>query len=218
VAHDLRTPVNAIRLLVEEWKMARDTGAMADSDEMFELLGRNLQRLNDQIKRVLDGHAKAPVQAPVFHPVCRSFELWPLVEDLILDFRSIATKEGIQVVNEIPHMLMVHADAGLLCLAMQNLLGNAFKHTPNGQVTISANAEAGCVTCCVRDTGKGIPEEMLGKVFEKNVSGAGPRGGAGLGLAIVKQAVEAHGGRIAVESQVGVGTAFSFTIPTPAQG
>jgi signal transduction histidine kinase len=216
VVHDLRTPVNAIRLLIEELKMTLDPGVMVDGDEIFELLERNLQRLNGQIKRVLDEHAKRPGEETTFRPQCRSFELWPLVENLALDFRSIAAENGIEIVNEVPRLLMVYADAGLLSLVMQNLLGNAFKHTRNGRVSIHASAEAGRVTCRVQDTGRGIPPEMLSQIFDKHVTDSS-QPGTGLGLAIVKQVVEAHGGTVAVESSAGTGTCFSFTVPAPAE-
>jgi signal transduction histidine kinase len=216
VVHDLRTPVNAIRLLIEELKMALDPGVMVDGDEIFELLERNLQRLNGQIKRVLDEHAKRPGEETTFRPQCRSFELWPLVENLALDFRSIAAENGIEIANEVPRLLMVYADAGLLSLVMQNLLGNAFKHTRNGRVSIHASAEAGRVTCRVQDTGRGIPPELLGRIFDKHVSDSS-QPGTGLGLAIVKQVVEAHGGTVAVESSAGTGTCFSFTVSAPAE-
>jgi two-component system, OmpR family, phosphate regulon sensor histidine kinase PhoR len=212
IAHDLRTPINAIGLLTEELKMARDENALADADETFELLKRNLERLSNQIKRVLEGHSKGPETEKTFRPQCRTFELWPLVQALILDFRSIAAKDGIQVVNQTPRLLTVWADAGLISLALQNLLGNAFKHTANGKVVISASAEAGNVICRVEDNGAGIPAEMLTKVFDKHVTGS-EQPGTGLGLAIVKQIVEAHGGLVSVESNPGVGTSFSFTVP-----
>jgi signal transduction histidine kinase len=217
VAHDLRTPVNAIRLLIEELRMEFDASAAADGDEIFELLERNLQRLSGQIKRVLDKHAKRPGEETTFRPQCRSFELWPLVENLILDFRSIAAKNGLQIGNEVPRLLMVHADAGLLSLVLQNLLSNAFKHTENGRVTISASTEGGLVTCRVQDTGRGIPAGMLGSIFDKHVSDSS-QPGTGLGLAIVKQIVEAHGGTVAVASSPGAGTCFSFTVPGPTEG
>lgn len=216
IAHDLRTPINAIALLIEELKMARDENALADADETFELLKRNLQRLSNQIKQVLEEHSKGAATETTFQPQCRTFELWPLVQGLIVDFRPIAAKDGIQVVNQIPRLLTVWADAGLISHAIQNLLGNAFKHTPNGQIAISAGTEAGSVTCRVRDTGTGIPAEMLTKVFDKHVSSS-DQPGTGLGLAIVEQIVEAHGGTVSVESTPGAGTTFSFTMPAPPE-
>lgn len=216
IAHDLRTPIQAIGLLIEELKMARDDGSLAGTDETFELLDRNLRRLSNQIRQVMTDHSKGAETGAVFHPQCRAFELWPLVQALIVDFRPIAAKDGILVLNEIPHMLTIWADAGLIGQVLQNLLGNALKHTPNGRIAIRAamDVEAGMVTCHVRDTGAGIPGEMLANVFDKHVTSSAERG-TGLGLAIVKQIVEAHGGKVSVESTPGVGTTFTFAVPVP---
>jgi two-component system, OmpR family, phosphate regulon sensor histidine kinase PhoR len=216
VAHDLRTPINAIGLLIEELKIAPDENPLADTDETFELLRRNLERLSNQIRQVLEEPSKGRRTQTAFQPQCRTFELWPLVQALILDFRSIAAKDGIKVVNQIPPLLTVWADAELISQVFQNLLGNAFKHSPNGRIAISASMEAGSVTCRVQDTGTGIAPEMLAKVFDKHVTSGGELG-AGLGLAIVKQIIEAHGGRVRVESTPGVGTSFSFTVPVPPE-
>ena len=139
------------------------------------------------------------------------------MQGLIGDFRSIAAKDDIKVANRIPRLLTVWADAELISQVLQNLLGNAFKHTPNGQIVISASMEAGSVTCRVQDIGTGIATEMLAKVFDKHVTSSGEPG-TGLGLAIVKQIVEAHGGVVRVESTPGVGTCFSFTVAAPPEG
>jgi two-component system sensor histidine kinase ChiS len=119
------------------------------------------------------------------------------------------------VVNEIPSMLTVFADASLVTQVFQNLLGNAFRYTPDGRVVISARTENGLTTCVVRDNGGGIPAAMLDHVFDKGSTDC-EADGAGLGLAIVKQIVEAHGGQARVESTEGEGARFSFTLPTMA--
>lgn len=216
IAHDLRTPIQAIGLLIEELKMARDDGSLADTEETFELLNRNLQRLSNQIKRVMADHSKGTETEAIFHPQRRTFELWPLVQALIVDCRPIAAKDGIQVLNEIPRMLTVWADAGLIGQVLQNLLGNALKHTANGRIVIRAGMEGDKVACQVQDTGAGIPGEMLAKVFDKHVTSSDERG-TGLGLAIVKQIVKAHGGNVRVESALGEGSTFTFAVPAPPE-
>ncbi len=212
IVHDLRTPLNAIVLLAEELKADRDDDVQANSDETFELLKRNCARVMEQVNRVMKGHAKSSDPHETFAPQCRTFELWPIVQALKVDFRAVAAKDRIEVVNDIPPLLTVWADAGLISTVLQNLLGNAFKHTPNGKVVIAAGTDAGNVTCRVQDSGTGIPAELLPKVFEKHMTSSGEPG-AGLGLAIVKQIVEAHGGTISVESTPGAGTTLSFTLP-----
>jgi two-component system phosphate regulon sensor histidine kinase PhoR len=212
IAHDLRTPLNAVSLLSQELKEGLDENALAATGEIFDGLRRNLQRVEDLIKRVLDTRVQPSATGSSFRPERRTFELWPLVRRLTFDLRSVSSKQGIEVVNEIPPTMAVFADAGLLSQVFQNLLGNAFKYAAGGRVVVSARDEAGVVTCVVQDNGAGIPADMLGKVFDKLATDP-EKEGTGLGLAIVKQIVEAHGGTVNVESSHGAGATFSFTIP-----
>jgi len=214
IAHDLRTPLNAVSFLVDELKQSMDPAALAETDYLFEILRRNLQRVEDLVKRVLDTNVQPSGTGTSFRPACRTFELWPLLQRLIVDLRSIASNHAIAVVNEVPRDLTVFADAGLISQVFQNLLGNAFKYAARGRVVVSASDDAGTVTCVVHDNGAGIPLEMLSKVFDKMASDPDTEG-TGLGLAIVKQIVEAHGGAVNAESTHGAGATFTFTIPAP---
>jgi signal transduction histidine kinase len=212
LAHDLRTPLNAVSLIAEEIKCTLAAPALAETEELFDMLTRNLQRVESLIKRVL---AVQPAgQGTAFCPERRSFELWPLVQRLLLDLRAVSTKHSIEVVNAIPRTLTIFADAGLVSQVFQNLLGNAFKYAAQGRVVISASDEEGDVTCLVHDNGAGIPLEMLDKVFDKLATDP-DKEGTGWGLAIVKQIVEAHGGTVSAESTQGAGASFRFTIPAP---
>src|SRR6476661_2295734 len=212
IAHDLRTPLNAVSLLIDELKFER--AAKGGSKEIFEILRRNLQRLEDLIKRVLDTKVQPSGAGTSFHPELRTFELWPLVQRLIIDLDSVSSQHEIVVVNKIPPALTVYADAGLISQVFQNLLGNAFKYAARGRVVVSAEEASGAVACVVHDNGAGIPLEMLANVFDKMTTDP-EKAGRGLGLAIVKQIVEAHGGTVTAESVHGRGAAFSFTIPKP---
>ena len=115
--------------------------------------------------------------------------------------------------------MTVLGDAGLLARIIQNLLGNALKFTPDGgSISVGLEAGQGCVRVYVRDSGPGIPHESLGRIFEK-FGQVSPRQNqqqysTGLGLTFCKLAVEAHGGSIGVDSEVGKGSTFWFTIPT----
>jgi two-component system phosphate regulon sensor histidine kinase PhoR len=184
--------------------------------DLFEIMGRNLQRIDDLIRHVLETKGQSAIPGGVFRPERRSFELWPLVQRLIVDLRSVSSKHDIKVVNEIPRALTVYADAGLISQVFQNLLGNAFKYAARGQVVVSAMADGGTVTCVVKDNGSGIPLEMLAKVFKKHASDP-EQASTGLGLTIVKQIVEAHGGSVTAESTHGAGATLTFTLPSPAE-
>jgi two-component system phosphate regulon sensor histidine kinase PhoR len=112
----------------------------------------------------------------------------------------------------------VFADASLLRRVLQNLIANAIKYTPRGEIAIAARylGGGGGVECTVSDNGAGIPEELLERVFDKGETDSDTEGNAGLGLAIVKTFVEAHGGRVSVESMEGAGSTFRFWLPTEA--
>jgi two-component system, OmpR family, phosphate regulon sensor histidine kinase PhoR len=141
--------------------------------------------------------------------------LWPLVQALIHDLRPVAGTGSTKLINKIPQRLVVYADASLLRRVFQNLIANAIKFTPRGKVVIRAQQieSADVVECRVSDNGAGIPPEHLEKVFEEFETGSQDEGGLGLGLAIVKTFVEAHGGKVTVESKQGAGSTFQFTLP-----
>jgi signal transduction histidine kinase len=115
-------------------------------------------------------------------------------------------------------LLLARADRDRVNQVLDNLLGNAIKFSPNGgRITVQLAAVDGMVQVSVSDTGIGIPADQLERIFDRfyQVDGSATRkfGGAGLGLTIVKRIVEAHGGRIWAESQVGRGSTFLFTLP-----
>jgi signal transduction histidine kinase len=144
-----------------------------------------------------------------------------LINDAAEQLASLAHESGIDLVREIgPGLPTLQADADLLIRVLVNLLGNALKFTPGGgTITASVRSEEGerAVTFAIQDTGEGIPQEAFERIFEKfgQVEGrqAGRKMSTGLGLTFCKMAVEAHGGRIWIESTLGRGSTFSFTIP-----
>ena len=148
----------------------------------------------------------------------REFDLWPFVEALIHDLHPVAGTSSTALVNRVPDALVVYADASLLRRVFQNLIANAIKYTPRGEIIIGARelGAEGAVECWVSDNGAGIPQEFLEKVFDKGETDPENEGGMGLGLAIVKTFTEAHGGTVTVESKEGVGSTFRFSLPTMA--
>jgi two-component system phosphate regulon sensor histidine kinase PhoR len=145
----------------------------------------------------------------------RHTDLWPLVEGLIHDLEPVAGTASTRLINRVPDELVVYADASLLKRIVQNLIANAIKHTPHGDIVIAARelADNAGVECTVSDNGTGIAAEFLGRIFEKGETDSADNTGIGLGLAIVKTFVEAHGGAIGVESEPGKGSTFRFSLP-----
>jgi len=119
------------------------------------------------------------------------------------------------IVSEVPENLYVQADRDGFHDIFVNLLSNAFKFTPNGgQVLIRATRKGEIVLHAIQDTGIGIPRDKLDRIFDEFYQvETGKQGGTGLGLAITKAIVEGHGGKIWVESEIGKGSTFFFTLP-----
>jgi two-component system, OmpR family, phosphate regulon sensor histidine kinase PhoR len=146
---------------------------------------------------------------------CRIFDLWPLVEGLIHDLHPVAGTASTTLSNQVPDDLIIYADASLLRRVFQNLIANAIKYTPHGKIVIGAQklSSDSAIECWVSDNGAGIPADNLEKVFDHLETDKDHEGGIGLGLAIVKTFVEAHEGKVTVESQEGVGSTFRFILP-----
>lgn len=219
VAHDLRTPLNAISLATRVLEINfKERIERAESAQMLKSLGRNVQHLQSLVEKIIEENTNLRTETGV-KLECRSFDLWPLVEALIHDLHPVAGTGSTQLVNKVPHHLVVYADASLLRRIFQNLIANAIKSTPRGRVLIEARelCEEGVVECRVSDNGAGFPPERLEKVFDELETDSQNEGGLGLGLAIVKTFVEAHRGKVTVESELGVGSTFQFTLPRDAR-
>jgi len=213
VAHDLRTPLNAVSLATRVLELTfRDPSARAETARMLKTLGRNVKQLQALVEKIIEENTNLRTETGV-KLERRDFDLWPLVEALIHDLRPVAGTGSTQLINKVPQNLVAFADASLLRRVFQNLIANAIKYTPRGKVIIGARELEDALECWVSDNGAGIPEAQLEKVFDELVSGAPEEGGLGLGLAIVKTFVEAHGGHVSVESKEGVGSTFRFTLP-----
>jgi signal transduction histidine kinase len=215
VAHDLRTPLNAISLATRVLDLTLlGRGDSAENPRMLKTLQRNVQHLQALIDNVLKESDHVVTEAGV-KLERRKLDLWPLVEGVVHDLHPVAETASTRLVNEVPEELTVHADASLLKRVFQNLVANAIRYTPRGEVAIGAReVEAeGVVQCWVRDNGAGIPSDRLEVIFDKLESDPETEGGTGLGLAIVKSFVEVHGGIVSVESTEGAGSIFRFTLP-----
>jgi signal transduction histidine kinase len=218
VAHDLRSPLASIAMAAQLLKRTvPDILKDEQAATLLETMHRNVDRLNSLVVRVVQ--EKANLKAQVNERVeWREVNLRTLVEVLVNDLSPLTYASNLSLVNRVPAGLTALADADMLTLIFQNLISNAIDYTPNGEVIIGArkNHESAAIECWVSDNGVGIPADRLEKVFDKLETDPEKKGGMGLGLAIVKQFVEAHGGKVSVESVVGHGSTFRFTIPVEA--
>ncbi len=215
VAHDLRTPLNAISLATTVLERTLPApGDNAVHAQMFKTLRRNVQHLDGLVGKVIEENIK-PLSEVGIKLERRAFDLWPLVEALVHDLDPVAHTAGTRLINQVPDDLVVYADAGLLRRVFQNMIANAIAYSPLGEVLIGARqfGADGTIECWVSDNGTGIAPERLEKVFDKSETDPGKEGGSGLGLAIVKTFVEAHDGKVSVESMEGLGSTFRFTLP-----
>jgi PAS domain S-box-containing protein len=214
VAHDLRNPLGAIML---QTGRLRRREADPDRRRSLEAIERAARRMNRLIHDLLDvtrveaGHlALAPACLPVRQ----------LVADAVEAERGLAAAAALDLRLDVaPDLPDIWGDRDRLLQVFENLIGNALKFTrAGGRITVAAERRGGDVLFRVGDTGRGITEEQLPHLFDRfwQADKAEDRG-AGLGLCIVKGVVDAHHGRIWVESTPGVGSTFSFTIPTTAQ-
>ena len=223
IVHDLRTPLAAMETAVTVLLHALPQHVRAGQvEKMLGILQRNGQRLNALLKRTSHDQQRIILATQETPPERREFDLWPLVERLLADIEPILGQPEVQVVNAVPEDLLVFADSLMLSQILQNLISNALRYTTRGEIRIGAeNVRGGhghSVRCWVADTGCGIEPQRIGRIFEKLESDRLHEGGLGLGLSIVKQLVEAHGGSVTVDSEVGRGSTFFFTIPDDEAG
>ena len=215
VAHDLRTPLNAISLAARVLEVTfKERLERRETAQMLKSLGRNVQHLEKLVEKIIEENTNLRTETGV-KLERREFDLWPLVEALIHDLHPVAGTGSTKLVNKVPHHLVVYADASLLRRVFQNLIANAIRFTPRGKVLIEARElpDEAVVECRVSDNGAGFPPERLEKVFDELENDSQNEGGLGLGLAIVKTFIEAHRGKVTVESKQGVGSTFQFTLP-----
>jgi two-component system phosphate regulon sensor histidine kinase PhoR len=213
VAHDLRTPLTAISVATQV--LARNLAKSPDesNQRMLKIVSRNVDFISELVTQVLKESANVEAEAGV-KLERRKFDLWPLVERLIHNLNPIAGTGSVRLANQVPDELVVYADAALLTRIFQNLIANAIVYAPQGEILIGARqTEAGAAECWVSDNGTGIEPERLEVIFEKFETDHEGEDASGLGLAIVKTFVEAHGGTIRAESEVGAGATFRFTLP-----
>jgi signal transduction histidine kinase len=211
VAHDLRAPLNAVQTSAA-FLMDVELGE-SDRRRLLDVIRRAASSMNRLIEDLLD---VARMESGAFTVELKWVDVAALAAEVCEQFRPQATDGGrtleCAIEGETP---LVPADRDRLSQVLENLISNALRFTPaGGSVTVRvARQGSNAIACSVADTGAGIPPEELPHLFERFWQARRyRRGGAGLGLAIARGVVEAHGSALAVESQPGRGSTFSFVL------
>ncbi len=214
VSHDLRNPANAVKMLANS--VIAEAGMLPPAVvERVLIMRQAAEQIDRLIEDLLD---VTRLESGRLSVTARPTPLGDLLEMGTYALRPLATSQGITLATSLAGPLpSVMADPDRITQVVSNLVGNAVKFTPaGGRIEISANRDGDMMEVSVRDTGAGIPEEQQPHVFDRFYQaphGGARRHGAGLGLPIARGLIEAHGGRIWVESAVGQGTTVRFTIP-----
>ncbi len=216
VSHDLRTPLASLQGYLETLTLKDAELSAEERAEYLRVALRHGERLTRLVAELFE---LAKLDAKETTPHREPFALAELVQDVVQKFNLRATQHGIRLTaapaRELP---FVNADIALTERVLENLLANAFNHTPEGgEVRISLGRREGAIVIGISDTGSGIAEADLPHIFapfyRADTNRPHDDEHAGLGLAIAKRIVELHGGEIRVESQPGAGTTFSFSLP-----
>jgi signal transduction histidine kinase len=216
ISHELRTPLSSILGYLE---LMRDDDDHPLSDEQMQYLGvveRNARRLLHLVGDLL---FTAQVESGKFPLDLKGVDLRVVVRAAVESARPAAMAAGITLVEEVsPDALVTYGDRIRLGQACDNLISNAVKFTPRGgTVTVSLSATAGDAVITVRDTGMGIAESELDQLFARffraTTATRNAVPGVGLGLTITRAIVTAHHGEMSVQSEEGVGTSFTMSLP-----
>jgi signal transduction histidine kinase len=221
IAHDLKNPFNSLigfsDLLLEDFDVL-------SKDEMRDFVGiiRNTAKNSLILLENLLAWSRLQTGRMIFNPV--KLNLSNEVNAAFNVLYSLSYRKKIEVENAVDRKVIVKADQNMLLSILHNLLMNAIKFTPsNGRITITSELiepeanEGRFVKVLVKDTGIGISEENLAKLFSMNkpftLPGTEKESGTGLGLLLTREMIEKHGGSLNIESELGKGSIFSFTIP-----
>ncbi|GAA3382947.1 ATP-binding protein [Cryptosporangium minutisporangium] len=218
VSHELRNPIGTIRGYTE--LLLDDPDLPAEHRTYAEVIDRTSAHLKQLVDQLLD---LARIDAGHVHLDARPLSATKLVRETLGDHHPEADAKHLTIVTDLAAHLPVHGDATRLRQVLDNLLSNAIKYTPEGgTVTVTGRSVEGRVEICVADTGIGVPDDQLPKLFTRffRATTALDRGikGTGLGLAVTKAIVEAHAGTIAAEPGEPRGTRFRITLPSRPPG
>ena len=217
VAHEFRTPLTSLRMAIHIL-LEGTVGAVSEKQaDLLQAAREDCERLQDIVDDLLD---LARIQAGKVEVQPAAISAKSLVEGALANRSAAASAAKIQLAAEVGEpVLPVLADAERIALVLDNLIGNAVRHSaPGSTVVVRAQPQQDSVRFEVEDHGEGIPAEYRSRIFEKFFRVPGTKGeGIGLGLYLAREIVLAHGGDMGVESEPGKGSRFWFTLPVPGR-
>lgn len=214
-SHELRTPLNGIIGIAEGMLAGLSNSDFAQIEENLSVIVDSGRRLNTMVNDLLDF---AKLKNFDIEIQCKPLDIRSLTDIVLKILTPSITEKGLTVRNDIHEGLVpVWADETRLQQILYNLIGNAIKFTPEGEIHIFATELGEFLQISIKDEGIGIPREKLNSIFrsfeQADGSIAREYGGSGLGLSITRQLVELHTGKIWAESEMGQGSTFHFTLP-----
>ena len=220
ISHDLRTPLASMRGYIETLIMKEDTLDPATRRRYLEIARKHATHLSRLIQELFE---LAMLDSSGVTPNCEQFSLPELIHDVVQEFELQARELNVSLEVEPPCAdVSVYADIKLIQRVLENLVGNALKYTPDGgRMSISVKRKAETVGVYVADTGPGISQEALPRIFDRFYKADEQvergEGSMGLGLAIAKRILDLHSSEISVVSKEQLGTRFHFDLPVQAR-
>ena len=220
VSHEFKTPITSIKVLIERLQQGK-VKSSHKKKEYYSIISKDADKLSSMVRNILD-FSKVEEGRKEF--VFQESDVAQLVKDEIENFKQVKIYAGIRIDLQIfPDIPRIYVDRDSFYLALDNLLENAFKFSlEKKEIWVEVKKDAENARVDVKDKGMGIPSGEMDKIFDKFYQGKNAAQqsirGTGLGLALVKHTVEAHGGKVSVESKVGRGSTFSLVFPVKNKG
>jgi len=215
ISHEIRTPMNGIMGFIELLKDPDITGE--EQNLYFDVIEKSSHRMLSTINDIID---ISKIEAGVVTVKKSTIYINQIVADVVTFFRLEIENKGMKInlhLDQSVKNLTINSDFEKIYATLSNLIKNAIKYSIKGEINVSAAKKIHFVEFCIEDTGIGIPKDKLDKIFERFIQAESESirtyEGAGLGLSIVKAYIELLGGVIYVESEPGIGSKFTFTIP-----
>jgi len=216
VSHDLRTPLAAIQGYIDTLSIKDHALNEHQRANYLATASKHCMRLNSLVNDLFE---LSKLDSLAVKPTIEAFSMSELIQDVSMEFKWQAQQRNVALqIDLLPGNTDVMADIGLMQRVLENLIGNAIKHTPeNGKVLLKLNQDSGQFNIIIRDTGRGISQKELPFIFDRlyraDNSSNYAQNSSGLGLTIVKKILELHHSKIKVVSQLKKGTQFSFRLP-----